>query len=548
MKKIIAVILAFLALNLSVYALEPEYKLEPEYSSGTDFYKGLAIVQKDGKSAVVDRSGNFILNFSEDKKLIRSNGLIMHVGANDKAAFFDKQGNQVTDYIYDVFSYTDEKFGYKQYYLPNLGNDGDGKSDLIPVSRDLKFGFINSEGEEVIPLELEYAYGFYGGFAIICSGSEISKYGTYINCRYGLINEKGEIIAPADSCWDISRYNVNYRTGYKNETLHFLNYIDTADTILSPYGREVINDVSDELGFATLQALGVKHVIKYTDAGEPYVIDANGEIIFPAGMYSAIELFGDNFIVGGTTVINRNNERLYDLNETLETLQLEYGRLVIYSIDDNFAEIRIPANDGIYGHVYSGLVDSGGKVILPPEYEFIADRGEGIIYARTGEKNLLFDYNGKCLGEINGQLVGEFNDGLALFWDFETMKRGYIKNPLTYPKVYVNGEKIQGDADARIYNNRTLVPMRVIFEELGAEIEWDDKTRTVKAIKGEDEILVVVGSNIMYKNGEEIKIDVPARIENNRTLIPLRAVSEALNCRVMWDEEKREVNIFDDMG
>ena len=87
--------------------------------------------------------------------------------------------------------------------------------------------------------------------------------------------------------------------------------------------------------------------------------------------------------------------------------------------------------------------------------------------------------------------------------------------------------------------------MRAIFEELGAEVSWDGENRTATAKKGDDEIRITIGSYHLYKNGEYLFIiDVPAVIENNRTLVPLRVISEALKYRVEWNAEERRVDIF----
>lgn len=82
-----------------------------------------------------------------------------------------------------------------------------------------------------------------------------------------------------------------------------------------------------------------------------------------------------------------------------------------------------------------------------------------------------------------------------------------------------------------------------IFEELNATVSWDDIIKTVTAVKDSVTVTLQIGSNILYKNGEAVEIDVPAKIENSRTLVPLRAVSEALGCSVDWDGKNRIVNI-----
>ena len=91
-----------------------------------------------------------------------------------------------------------------------------------------------------------------------------------------------------------------------------------------------------------------------------------------------------------------------------------------------------------------------------------------------------------------------------------------------------------------------IVPMRKIFEVLGASVDWSEETSTVTARKDKTEISLTIGSNIMLKNGKKIELDVPAKVINDRTLVPIRAVSEGLGARVEWDEENQAVWIWTD--
>ena len=87
------------------------------------------------------------------------------------------------------------------------------------------------------------------------------------------------------------------------------------------------------------------------------------------------------------------------------------------------------------------------------------------------------------------------------------------------------------------------MPLRAIFEALGAQIEWDDATQTVTASKNGTVIKVQIGNNIMTKNGTQITLDVPAKLVTSRTLVPARAVAEAFGCKVDWDEANWRVII-----
>ena len=94
---------------------------------------------------------------------------------------------------------------------------------------------------------------------------------------------------------------------------------------------------------------------------------------------------------------------------------------------------------------------------------------------------------------------------------------------------------------ATIVEGRTLVPLRAIFEALGATVEWDSVTRTVTSEKDGTTIELAIDSDTLYKNGEPVTLDVPAQIMNGRTLVPARAVAEAYGVGVEWDSATRTV-------
>ena len=95
-------------------------------------------------------------------------------------------------------------------------------------------------------------------------------------------------------------------------------------------------------------------------------------------------------------------------------------------------------------------------------------------------------------------------------------------------------------------NNRTLVPFRATLEEYGAEVDWNNESRTAVATKDEIVVEVAVDENYIIKNGEEIAVDTAARIVNGRTFLPIRAVIEAFGSEVQWDSSLNTVVITTD--
>ncbi len=114
-------------------------------------------------------------------------------------------------------------------------------------------------------------------------------------------------------------------------------------------------------------------------------------------------------------------------------------------------------------------------------------------------------------------------------------------NPLI--TVTVDGEAVVFDAQPEMVNERTMVPMRAIFEKLGAEVSWDQPTQTVTAVTADKTVVATVGEMSMFVNGEEKVMDVAPYIKEERTYVPARFVSEALDCKVDWDQENYTVII-----
>ncbi len=107
--------------------------------------------------------------------------------------------------------------------------------------------------------------------------------------------------------------------------------------------------------------------------------------------------------------------------------------------------------------------------------------------------------------------------------------------------VVYNGEKICFDQLPTIENGRTLVPLRAIFEKIGAEVLWNGETRTVTATKDDVSVSLTIDETTAYKNGAAITLDVPAKIVNGRTLVPVRFVADCFGVSVDWIQETRTV-------
>lgn len=109
--------------------------------------------------------------------------------------------------------------------------------------------------------------------------------------------------------------------------------------------------------------------------------------------------------------------------------------------------------------------------------------------------------------------------------------------------VYIDGLPVVFDVSPVIQNGRTLVPFRALAEALNISVSWDGSTSTIKAAGVDTSISLQIGNPVAYRNGEAVRLDAPPALVGGRTLIPLRFFSEALGCRVDWIESTGTVKI-----
>lgn len=110
-------------------------------------------------------------------------------------------------------------------------------------------------------------------------------------------------------------------------------------------------------------------------------------------------------------------------------------------------------------------------------------------------------------------------------------------------QVLIDGKALAFDQPPINVGGRVLVPFRAIFEAFGAEVSWDPLTREVSGSQGEGQVLLKIGDVNASVNGKPVLLDVPARIQGGRTLVPIRFVAEGLNAQVEWDQKSQTVII-----
>ena len=215
----------------------------------------------------------------------------------------------------------------------------------------------------------------------------------------------------------------------------------------------------------------------------------------------------------------------------------------IYEVDfERFAGKSV----GICGeYFYSEIYDPENDL------EQLAFSKDGVYWEYAGMSDIRYIIN---VYEKNDDVIVRFfkwtdnGSSEALSFIDKNSLYSQLENNLSDTNVYVRlNDKILGfDQPPVTENDRTLVPMRFLFEQMGATVTWDDATQTATATipasadGGQDRSVTFgIDNTTATVNGSAATMDVPARLINDKTMVPLRFLSENLGFDVQWDEATR---------
>ena len=155
-------------------------------------------------------------------------------------------------------------------------------------------------------------------------------------------------------------------------------------------------------------------------------------------------------------------------------------------------------------------------------------------------------YKDKALTETF-KLDEQITSSITLYAKWDEIHDDNSKNEIVLTignkAAKVWGNEVINDVAPIIRNDRTMLPARFVAESLGASVEWYEDEQKVRITKENTEILLFINSDIAKVNGEDVILDSPAFIENDRTYTPLRFVAERLGAYVKWDDEKKSAVI-----
>ena len=241
---------------------------------------------------------------------------------------------------------------------------------------------------------------------------------------------------------------------------------------------------------------------------------------------------------------------------TYEKEPFLFGFVALSDVQSDYTYLMRAAN---------GTLSHAHKTAYEILFEAPADKSDGwksefeSVYTRTTIDGKLVEYSDiKAIRDTVRDIFTAFNSGGYYYGDefpgYATTQRGLVVTALknyasdiaaTPITITLNGHVIKSEVPPVIENGRTLVPLRVIFEAMGASVDWDEPTQTVTASRGERTIVLTLGNPAAKINGEVYILDVPPKSVNGRTLVPVRFVAESFGADVRWNERTQTVIITD---
>ncbi len=159
------------------------------------------------------------------------------------------------------------------------------------------------------------------------------------------------------------------------------------------------------------------------------------------------------------------------------------------------------------------------------------------------EEDISFSLNNISYSKVNknNNLLLMISPNITYYLNNRNNKQTISQNNAI--SVVIDGQPLVSNVAPQSINGRTMVPVRGIFEALGATIEWNAATKQVIAIKGNNKVTLTLNSTTAYINGEAKTLESPAISYNGSTLVPARFVAEAFGATVTWDNATKTVNI-----
>ena len=225
---------------------------------------------------------------------------------------------------------------------------------------------------------------------------------------------------------------------------------------------------------------------------------------------------------------------------TYVNIEREENKNVVYiSHQNNMCRVIYETDDEIQSDTISTYSDLSGNVVRSKWMVNLAGEDGDLLTADYVYKLRLPKIDEAKTSSPISRYIWATDDYVYIDQDIEYILRIPMSQLKDQIYVRLNDTILAFDEPPVIENDRTLVPMRFLFEQMGADVEWDQATRTATASMNGATVSFSIDDTTAQVNGTAATMDVPARLINDKTMVPLRFLSENMGYTVTWDEAAR---------
>jgi|GEM_PF-3557639 len=448
-----------------------------EYEFVWVFSEGLAAAKKDGKYGFIDKQGNVAIPFIYNTASNFEHGL-----AYADWNYIDKTGQVVIDCA--GYSVLYPRYSRHDFNSRNKKDDFSAERFILKDSKTSLVGCYNAKGEVVIPFEYEDIQPFVEGYT-----------GVKQDGKWGIADTNGNITVPVQ-CDSVTLFNGEFAAVLQNGK-HGIVYKS---------GAEVVPVIYDAVYKPSFGLACVKLDGKYGMA------DISSNIIVPIVHPKRLDFNGKNVVMQDVY-----HDSLWSLNIETPDGELAYTK-GLYSL--------IGLDVFINGTSFLSIYRGNNRT----DYMLVDDKFDTMLY-NVSTMTKLSNGSNMVSGELSETLTGtpaeDRISGIFLVVDKRII-------PIT-----LNGKYIKTNPNPIIVEGRTLVPLRAVTEAMGCAVEWYAESQTVVIQKGEIIIEMAIGGSslkVTNKGAEKtMELDVAPQIYSDRTMLPIRVIAEQLGYSVDWD-------------
>lgn len=350
------------------------------------------------------------------------------------------------------------------------------------------------------------------------------------------IKASGDHPSSADCVWTGEGYYVREtnKDGYWPNPHKYAGWLwlyDTEGNVIEQYNLATLFDPNAygqhacEIGYdngtyyAKLRAYGTEHSSYYT----PERVIKSTDFVNWTETDEEVPRNIGNIRMKNNKIAVENSQNYYDIiRENYPNLDLFYmlGDYLMYRDDDGNLYF---SNDGVY------LL----KIDYPEELQE-QDKIEGAYHGGV-------NYAVHCTYETQQEIIIDmYRTGDDVQIRLPKSELYAELSEMQDAAYVVFGDRLLGfETTPVIEDDRTLVPMRFLFEQMGADVEWNQETQTATATMNNTAVAFSINDTNAEVNGTAATMDVPARLINDKTMVPLRFLSEEMGYTVTWDEATR---------